>query len=57
MGCSSSCKIFEEFTTAIHWVLENKLDLPAVTHYVDDFILVNYSHDYCENDLQKFQLD
>ena len=40
MGFSISCRLFEEFSTAIHWVLSNKLAIPAVVHVLDDFLFI-----------------
>ena len=38
MGCSVSCSIFESLSTAIQWILINKLDVVAMSHILDDFI-------------------
>ena len=32
MGCSSSCKTFEIFSTAIEWIARNKLHIPNILH-------------------------
>ena len=40
MGCSISCKLFEEFSTALQWILQNKLDTPAVVRVLDDFLFI-----------------
>lgn len=38
MGCRTSCKIFEEFSTAIEWITQNKLGITHVVHILDDFL-------------------
>ena len=38
MGCASSCKIFETFSTALEWVAKCKLGCNHVTHILDDFL-------------------
>ena len=40
MGCSISCKLFEEFSTALQWILQKKLDTPAVVQVLDDFLFI-----------------
>ena len=54
MGYSSSCAIFERFSTALDWVARNKLGVSAVVHVTDDFLLIACSHMKCERDLQAF---
>ena len=38
MGCSSSCSIFEAFSSALEWVAMNKLGVTKVVHIIDDFL-------------------
>lgn len=40
MGCSISCRLFEEFSTALHWVLQHKLQAAGIAHILDDFLFV-----------------
>ncbi|MEE4247451.1 MAG: reverse transcriptase domain-containing protein [Kangiellaceae bacterium] len=40
MGCRTSCSIFEKFSTAVQWIALNRLHIPAITHILDDFIIV-----------------
>lgn len=40
MGCAVSCKIFEKFSTFLHWLVEKKTGLNTLDHYLDDFIFV-----------------
>ena len=36
MGCSSSCKTFEAFSTAVQWIAKNRLSIDLI-HLLDDF--------------------
>ncbi|PJE77719.1 hypothetical protein CI610_03354 [invertebrate metagenome] len=55
MGCSISCRLFEEFSTALHWVLQNKLQTAGVTHVLDDFLFVAPKNsNKCQTDLENF---
>ena len=38
MGCSVSCQLFESLSTAIHWILVNKLNVKHMSHILDDFM-------------------
>ncbi len=38
MGCSSSCKTFETFSTAIEWIARHKLKIDELLHLLDLFI-------------------
>ena len=38
MGCSSSCQIFNAFSSTLHWVDETKLHIPVTLHILDDFL-------------------
>ena len=40
MGCSISCKIWEEFATFPHWLTSFKSGLNTLDHYFDDYIFV-----------------
>lgn len=54
MGCSSSCQIFEELSTAMEWVARNKLQIPDIIHILDDFLIIDTSLDTCGSKLDKF---
>lgn len=54
MGCSSSCAIFESFSTALEWVATTKLGITAMVHVVDDFLVMANSEAKCLHDLQVF---
>lgn len=46
-GCASSCKIFEEISTALEWILRNKFHVPYVVHVLDDFLKLAISKPLC----------
>ena len=56
MGCSSSCKIFEEVSCALQWVACHgwQLGIPAVIHVLDDFLFLAPSKSMAFVSLQKF---
>ena len=54
MGCSSSCNIFETFSTALEWIASTKLQPSAVIHILDDFLFLAPSQDKCNRDLDNF---
>jgi hypothetical protein len=54
MGAASSCKTFETFSTAIQWIAQQKLSIPAILHLLDDFLLVAASYDSCLTQLHRF---
>ena len=55
MGCSISCKLFEEFSTALHWIVANEFKAAGVVHVLDDFLFVGAAAtQQCDRDLQSF---
>jgi hypothetical protein len=54
MGCSFSCKLFEEFSTAIQWVLSSKFKMYGISHILDDFMFVDASYEACNRKLECF---
>lgn len=54
MGCSSSCQIFEDLSTAMEWVAKNKLQLPDIIHILDDFLIIDKSLDTFSAKLNRF---
>lgn len=40
MGCSSSCQLFEKFSSALHWILTDRYGAKAVSHLLDDFFFI-----------------
>lgn len=53
MGCRTSCKIFEEFSTAIEWIAHNKLGIAHVVHILDDFLFIENNK---QSALSKFKI-
>ena len=53
-GCSSSCRIFETFSTALKWILTNKNKINNVVKVLDDFLFVATSQKICHDYLEKF---
>ena len=41
MGASSSCQIFESFSSSLHWIMENKYCAAGMSHIIDDFCLLD----------------
>ena len=54
MGCSSSCAIFECFSTALEWAAKVKLGVTGMVHVIDDFLLLAHSVEKCSHDLMAF---
>lgn len=56
MGCSSSCKTFETFSSAVEWIAQNKLNIRNILHLLDDFLLIAPSAELCQGQLDLFLL-
>lgn len=54
MGCSSSCAIFEAFSTALEWIAIHRLGASSVLHILDDFLFIAESAEKCQSDLNNF---
>ena len=54
MGCSSSCRTFETFSTAIEWVPQKKLHIPHILHLLDDFLIISPTHNLCHKQSELF---
>ena len=54
MGCSSSCKTFEIFSTSLEWIAKNKSHIPYILHLLDDFLIVSLSLESCQHQLDTF---
>lgn len=39
-GLSYSCNLFEEFSSALQWILQNKYSVVHCVHMLDDFLLI-----------------
>lgn len=54
MGCRTSCKIFEEFSTVIEWIAQNKLVIAHVVHILDDFLFIENTKQSVLNKYKQF---
>ena len=54
MGCSSSCALFEAFSTALEWLALHRLGASGVLHILDDFLFIAESEEKCQADLNSF---
>ena len=55
MGASSSVRVYESFSMALQWILQNKFVVAHVSHIIDDFIFVGPSGSYiCEHGLKQY---
>ena len=54
MGCSTSCSIFESFSTALEWIGISQLQASAVLHILDDFLFIAATQERCAHDLSNF---
>ena len=55
MGASSSCSDFEKLSTALQWILVNKLGVTHMSHILDDFMFFAPSLDLCTKFQKKFE--
>ena len=55
MGASSSCAIFEKFSTAIHWIAATHLNIKHMVHILDDFLILGPKNT-CHKNLTEFLL-
>ena len=55
MGCSSSCSIFEAFSTALEWIIKRRLKHVSVIHILDDFLFIAPTKSLCLAALSLFQ--
>jgi len=54
MGCSSSCRIFETFSSSLEWIISKRLKKVRVIHVLDDFLFIASSYDECLHALNTF---
>lgn len=54
MGCSSSCKIFERFSSALKWILRTRYNVCHVVKVLDDFLFVGSTRAECKYSLESF---
>ena len=57
MGCSISCRLFEDFSKSLQWILKEKLSVQYMSHILDDFIFFGPpSSQVCGRSLSTFFL-
>jgi hypothetical protein len=55
MGASSSCAIFERFSSSLHWIAYNKLNIKHMVHILDDFLILGPPNSVtCQTNLENF---
>jgi hypothetical protein len=55
MGSSSSCFIFECFSTGLQWISQEKLGIQHMVHILDDFLILGPPNSsVCQLNLQRF---
>ena len=54
MGASSSCSIFEKFSSALEWIVQGKIGNAFVLHVLDDFLFIANNYDECHRALEIF---
>jgi len=54
-GCSSSCRIFERFSTALEWILKNKFGVEDSCHVLDDFLFLAVTYLACRSSLESWK--
>lgn len=54
MGCASSCRTFETFSTALQWFAQKRLNIVHLIHILDDFLMAAASYDQCCSHLENF---
>ena len=54
-GLSYSCNLFEKFSSALQWILENNFNIKYCVHLLDDFLFVGHPNTQeCPNALRSF---
>ena len=54
MGCSSSCAIFERVSTALEWIIQQRVKDVIVLHILDDFLIIAPTYSSCLSTLNLF---
>jgi len=54
MGCFSSCRLFEEFSSSLEWIARHKLGIENIIHILDDFLIIDQSLSRCGSQLALF---
>ena len=55
MGCASSCRSFERFAGAIHWIAQTKFGCTHLQHFLDDYLILGETSDIVARNLAVFQ--
>ena len=54
MGSSSSCFLFESFSTALKWIAQSKFGIKNIVKVLDDFLFIARTREVCFQNLTKF---
>ena len=54
MGCATSCKTFEIFSTSVEWIAQKKFGIQKILHLLDDFLIDDPSDSLCQKQLDIF---
>ena len=54
MGCASSCRTFEMFSSALEWVAKKHLHIEHLVHILDDYLMASSSYHQCCVALRNF---
>ena len=54
MGAATSCRIFEDFSDALIWILNEKYNIKSIVKVLDDFLFIHHSQSQCQHYLQTF---
>ena len=54
MGCSVSCRLFENFSSAVQWILTKLFHVGTMSHILDDFMFLANSEETCQCYLDSF---
>ena len=55
MGCSSSCKIFERFSSCLKWILKTQYNVIDIVKVLDDFLFIAETELKCSLYLKSFE--
>ena len=53
-GSSSSCQLFEQFSTALHHIIKTIIPNCGIIHYLDDFMFIANTKELCQEYLNVF---
>jgi hypothetical protein len=51
IGCASSCRTFEMFSTALEWVAKKHLTIPHLINILDDYLMAASTYHQCRINL------